>query len=77
MGLESRRGFTPLPQIQVLLVVSDEHFDSCSQMSLFSSAVVLLLNVWAGKLSGFHGDPGKDVQGVVDCLNVMRTYENR
>jgi len=46
-------------------------------MALFSSAVVLLLNVWAGKLSGFSGDPGKDLQVVVNCLDVMRAYESR
>jgi hypothetical protein len=46
-------------------------------MALFTSAVVLLLNVWAGKLSGFSGDPKKDIQGVVSCLGVMRTYESR
>ncbi|KAF8236580.1 hypothetical protein L208DRAFT_637341 [Tricholoma matsutake] len=62
MELESRKGFMPLPQIQ---------------MALTSSAIVLLLNVWAGKLSGFSGDPGKDMQGVVNSLNVMRTYETR
>jgi len=62
MELVSRRGFVYHPH---------------TLMALFSSAVVLLLNVWAGKLSGFHGDPAKDVQVVVDCLNVMHAYENR
>lgn len=57
--------------------VDVEILTQCSQMALTSSAIVLLLNVWAGKLSGFSGDPGKDMQGVVNSLNVMRTYETR
>lgn len=77
MELVSQRGYAPLPNIQVTLVIFIEIFDSKPQMALLSSAVVLLLNVWAGKLSGFSGDPGKDLQGVVNCIDVMRFYENR
>jgi hypothetical protein len=67
----------PLPHTVVMLIIAVEILYSCLQMALFTSAVVLLLNVWAGKLSGFSGDPRKDIQGVVSCLDIMHTYESR
>ncbi|KAJ7595463.1 fungal-specific transcription factor domain-containing protein [Mycena floridula] len=42
---------------------------------LFSSALVLLLNHWAGRRFGLQSNPGKQYADVWNCINVLRHYE--
>ncbi|KAG7086804.1 hypothetical protein E1B28_002730 [Marasmius oreades] len=48
-----------------------------TQMVLFNSAVVLLLNIWGGKKLGVTPDPVREMNDVYKCLNVLRSYEER
>ncbi|KAK7034648.1 Gypsy retrotransposon integrase-like protein 1 [Paramarasmius palmivorus] len=48
-----------------------------TQMALFNSAIVLLLNIWGGKRLGITLDPARELGDVYKCLNVLRSYEQR
>ncbi|KAJ7709839.1 fungal-specific transcription factor domain-containing protein [Mycena rosella] len=43
----------------------------------FTSAIVLLLNTWSGKRSGFAYNPGKEMEDVYKCLNLLQKAEKR
>ncbi|KAF7328953.1 Fungal-trans domain-containing protein [Mycena venus] len=62
MDVASKRGFLCNPH------VLNAVFDSC---------VVLLLNVWGGRLIGLAVDPKKCLQDVESCLQIFRIYETR
>ncbi|KAJ6496048.1 fungal-specific transcription factor domain-containing protein [Mycena sanguinolenta] len=43
----------------------------------FTSALVLLLNVWSGKRTGLLPDPGREMANVYKCMEVVRLCEGR
>ncbi|KAJ7600730.1 fungal-specific transcription factor domain-containing protein [Mycena floridula] len=62
LTVESRRSFLPLPDVM---------------MSIFSSALMLLLNHWRGRRRGFSSNPGREYADVYKCLGILRLYEAR
>ncbi len=44
---------------------------------LFTSAVVLLLNIWGGKSSGSSIDPAKEMQKVHQVMEIIKAMEPR
>ncbi|KAJ7593049.1 fungal-specific transcription factor domain-containing protein [Mycena floridula] len=62
LDVESRRSFLPLPQVM---------------MTLFASALVLLVNHWGGRRRGFPSNPGREYADVYKCLEILRLYEGR
>ncbi|KAK1221319.1 Gypsy retrotransposon integrase-like protein 1 [Marasmius sp. AFHP31] len=64
MDVQNREGGSPVP------------FPG-TQMVLFNSAIVLLLEVWGGKNMGFGTDPQRDLNDVHTCLRALQTYEAR
>ncbi|KAF5385983.1 hypothetical protein D9615_002627 [Tricholomella constricta] len=47
------------------------------QVTIFTAAVVLLLNIWSGKRSGFAPYPKREIDDVQRCLNLLKTCERR
>ena len=45
------------------------------QMALFTSGIVLLLNIWGGKRSGLSTDPAKEMADVHKCMRILRLLE--
>ncbi|KAJ6502486.1 putative fungal-specific transcription factor [Mycena sanguinolenta] len=43
----------------------------------FTSAIVLLLNTWSGKRSGFAYNPAKEMEGVHICMKMLTKAEKR
>ncbi|KAJ3518564.1 hypothetical protein NM688_g9420 [Phlebia brevispora] len=48
-----------------------------NQMALFSSGIVLLLNIWGAKRSGSVADPVKEMKEVHKAMNMLKTLEPR
>ncbi|KII90496.1 hypothetical protein PLICRDRAFT_697043 [Plicaturopsis crispa FD-325 SS-3] len=48
---------------------------ACSLSAVFSSAVVLLLNIWSGKRSGLALDPVQEMSDVYKCMAVLKSAE--
>ncbi|TCD62493.1 hypothetical protein EIP91_006814 [Steccherinum ochraceum] len=48
-----------------------------SQMALFTSGIVLLLNIWGGKRSGLSTDPAKEMADVHKCMKMLKKLEPR
>lgn len=46
-----------------------------SQMCLFTSGVVLLQNIWAGKRLGLTIDPNKEMAEVHKCMKMLKSIE--
>ena len=46
-------------------------------MALFSSGIVLLLNIWGAKRSGSVADPVKEMVEVHKCMNMLKKLEPR
>ncbi|KAI0073070.1 hypothetical protein K474DRAFT_1667005 [Panus rudis PR-1116 ss-1] len=57
------------------------HLDSIGignvAFSMFNAAVVILLNIWAGKKSGLKFDPAKEMEEVHKCMRVLKSMEDR
>ena len=47
------------------------------QMALFTSGIVLLLNIWGGKRSGLSTDPAKEMADVHKCMKMLKRLEPR
>lgn len=47
------------------------------QMPVFTSAVVLLLNIWGGKKAGLTTDAAKEMKDVFRCMDMLRVCERR
>lgn len=62
MKAQSRRAFLPIPQVQV---------------AMFTSGLVILLNIWGGKQLGVTFEQSKQVEAVHNCINVLRVFEHR
>ncbi|KAJ6587705.1 fungal-specific transcription factor domain-containing protein [Mycena sp. CBHHK59/15] len=45
--------------------------------AVFTSAIVLLLNVWSGKRTGLIPDPSREIANVHKCMEVVRVCEER
>ncbi|KAJ7685249.1 fungal-specific transcription factor domain-containing protein [Mycena polygramma] len=43
----------------------------------FTSAIVLLLNTWSGKRSGFAYNPSKEMEDVYQCMKMLTVAEKR
>lgn len=48
-----------------------------NQIALFTSAIVLLLNIWGGKRSGLSTDPAKEMADVHKCMRMLKHLEPR
>ncbi|KAJ7632685.1 fungal-specific transcription factor domain-containing protein [Roridomyces roridus] len=48
-----------------------------SQPVAFTAAIVLLLNMWSGRRSGFPYNPGKELDDVYKCINLLARAEKR
>ena len=48
-----------------------------NQMMMFTSGVVLLLNIWGGKRSGLTTDPAKEMADVHKCMKMLKGMEGR
>ncbi|KAL4249328.1 ABC-transporter-regulating transcription factor-like protein [Abortiporus biennis] len=48
-----------------------------NQMALFTSGIVLLLNIWGGKRSGLSTDPNKEMADVHKCMKMLKILEPR
>ncbi|KAG6861935.1 hypothetical protein C0995_009885 [Termitomyces sp. Mi166 len=46
-------------------------------ITAFTSAVVLLLNIWSGKRSGVAPHPKREIDDVQRCLNLLKACETR
>jgi len=46
-------------------------------MPIFTSGIVLLLNIWGGKRSGININPVKEMEDVHRCMNVLSQSEKR
>ncbi|KAG6908595.1 hypothetical protein DXG01_003998 [Tephrocybe rancida] len=46
-------------------------------LEIFTSAIVLLLNIWNGKRSGLSTDPSRDMEDVHRYMESLREYETR
>jgi len=46
-------------------------------MSLFTSGIVLLLNIWGGTRSGLSTDPAKEMADVHKCMKILKVLEPR
>lgn len=46
-------------------------------MPIFTSGIVLLLNIWGGKRSGININPVKEMEDVHRCMSALRKSENR
>ncbi|KAJ6480448.1 fungal-specific transcription factor domain-containing protein, partial [Mycena sanguinolenta] len=46
-------------------------------VGLFTSAIVLLLNVWSGRRTGLVPDPSREMANVHKCMEVVRLCEDR
>ncbi|KAJ7089539.1 fungal-specific transcription factor domain-containing protein [Mycena epipterygia] len=44
---------------------------------VFNSALVLLLNLWSGRLTGLAPDSNRDLENVHKCMEVLRLCEDR
>ncbi|KAJ6587578.1 fungal-specific transcription factor domain-containing protein [Mycena vulgaris] len=45
--------------------------------AVFTSGIVLLLNVWSGKRTGLVPDPSREIANVHKCMEVIRLCEDR
>ena len=45
------------------------------KMVLFTSGIVLLLNIWGGKRSGLTTDPAKEMEDVYKCMKMLKVLE--
>ncbi|KAJ6608507.1 fungal-specific transcription factor domain-containing protein [Mycena sp. CBHHK59/15] len=45
--------------------------------AVFTSGIVLLLNVWSGKRTGLVPDPSREIANVHKCMEVVRVCEER
>ncbi|KAJ7495521.1 fungal-specific transcription factor domain-containing protein [Mycena latifolia] len=45
--------------------------------AVFTSGIVLLLNVWSGKRTGLVPDPSREIANVYKCMEVVRLCEDR
>ncbi|THU97167.1 hypothetical protein K435DRAFT_663126 [Dendrothele bispora CBS 962.96] len=62
MEVQQRRGFLPWPNVV---------------LSLYSSAVVLVLNAWRGKHFKTSSETSKEMIEVYKCIRMIRSYEKR
>ena len=46
-------------------------------MPIFTSGIVLLLNIWGGKRSGININPVKEMEDVHRCMSVLSKTEKR
>ena len=47
------------------------------QIAVFTSGIVLLLNVWGAKKSGGAIEPASQMADVQKCMDVLRSIEER
>ncbi|CAA7260660.1 unnamed protein product [Cyclocybe aegerita] len=47
------------------------------QKTLFTAAVVLLLNIWSGKRSGYAPNPKREMEDVQKCMQIFKDLETR
>ncbi|KAF8149480.1 fungal-specific transcription factor domain-containing protein [Crassisporium funariophilum] len=47
------------------------------QITTFTAAVILLLNVWSGKKSGYAPNPRREMEGVQRCMEMLKASERR
>ncbi|KAG7451382.1 uncharacterized protein BT62DRAFT_978182 [Guyanagaster necrorhizus] len=46
-----------------------------TQITIFYSAIVLLINVWRGHKYGSSATPDKDIGNIHKCINILRVHE--
>lgn len=46
-------------------------------MPIFTSGIVLLLNIWGGKRSGININPMKEMEDVHRCMSVLSQSEKK
>ncbi|KAF8212168.1 fungal-specific transcription factor domain-containing protein [Mycena galopus ATCC 62051] len=46
-------------------------------LTAVNSAIVLLMNIWSGKRSGFPYNPAKEMEDVYTCMKMISQVENR
>ena len=46
-------------------------------MPIFTSGIVLLLNIWGGKRSGININPVKEMEDVHRCMSALSQSEKR
>ena len=47
------------------------------KVAMFTSGLVLLLNIWGGKQLGVTFELSKQLEAVHNCINVLRMFEHR
>ncbi|KAF8149482.1 fungal-specific transcription factor domain-containing protein [Crassisporium funariophilum] len=47
------------------------------QVTAFTAAVILLLNIWSGKRSGYAPNPRREMEDVQRCMEVLKVSERR
>lgn len=50
---------------------------SHSQTTAFVSGLILLLNIWSGKRSGYAPNPKREMEDVQRCMEILKSSENR
>ncbi|KAF7315412.1 hypothetical protein MIND_00055900 [Mycena indigotica] len=59
------------------LLKRNEHLESFFLTMAFTAGIVLLLNAWSGKRSGFAYNPVKELEQVEMCLKLLRSGEEQ
>lgn len=47
------------------------------QAAIFNSAIMILLNLWAGSRLGMMADPRREMEDVYHCVRILKSYEIR
>ncbi|KDR67576.1 hypothetical protein GALMADRAFT_258255 [Galerina marginata CBS 339.88] len=47
------------------------------QKTVFTAAVILLLNIWSGKRSGYAPNPKREMEDVQRCMDILKACEPR
>ncbi|KAF8971207.1 fungal-specific transcription factor domain-containing protein [Flammula alnicola] len=47
------------------------------QITAFTAALILLLNIWSGKRSGYAPNPKREMEDVRRCMEILRACERR
>ena len=72
---------SPASQFQnmvgIFMVLHSSQLNHCDQMMMFTSGIVLLLNIWGGKRSGLTTDPAKEMADVHKCMKMLKAMEER
>lgn len=79
LGTQFRRSALPFPHIIIECIFPKKKpiliIYIISQVSAFTSGIILLLNIWGGRKAGLSTDPTGDFTDIQTCLYVLKILE--